>query len=235
MLFRSIDARIVLFIDDLDRCLPEITLEVLEAIKLYLAIPQIMFVVGLDREVVDGVVVKHYETHGLGKDKARQYLDKIFQVEIQIPPSERQMEDFLEKQIAALNASTTHYWKNTLEDNDRIILESGIRELAQANPRESKRLLNSALLRGRAAVDNAALNPKRDAAIAKKRFAQGIQFFLVQRKVHEVVRKWISNGRNLLQDSESIDWFKQWSEFAIKHPKFIPRSEERRVGKECRL
>jgi predicted KAP-like P-loop ATPase len=51
--FLKDDARIALFIDDLDRCMPQVTLEVLEAIKLYLNIPQIIFVVGLDRSVVD--------------------------------------------------------------------------------------------------------------------------------------------------------------------------------------
>jgi predicted KAP-like P-loop ATPase len=42
------ERRIVVFIDDLDRCLPDGTLEVLEAIKLFFDIPGFVFVVGLD-------------------------------------------------------------------------------------------------------------------------------------------------------------------------------------------
>jgi hypothetical protein len=217
--FLKPDERIALFIDDLDRCMPEVTLEVLEAIKLYLNIPQIMFVVGVDRDVVDGVVIKHYDTHGLGREKARQYLNKIFQVEIQIPPSEQQMKEFLDKQVIELNKSTAGYWKQKLEEGHREALEMGIRELARHNPRETKRLLNSALLRGRAATDNPDLCEKHDESLL---FAQGVQFFLVQR----IVQNWISNGRNLLREDEALEWFENWSKAACKFPEFKPPARD---------
>jgi hypothetical protein len=149
--FLKDEARIALFIDDLDRCLPEVTLEVLEAIKLYLNIPQIIFIVGLDRTVVDGVVIKHYDAHGLGKDKAEKYLDKIFQVEVQVSPSQTQMDDFHKRQIASLDESTGGFWGKNLDIGHRELLEAAVSELSRGNPRELKRLLNSALLRGRAA------------------------------------------------------------------------------------
>ena len=215
----SEDERVVLFIDDLDRCLPEVTLEVLEAIKLYLNIPQLMFVVGVDRSVVDSVVIKHYETHGLGKSKARQYLDKIFQVEIQISPSEQQMRGFLDRQIVALDHSTGGYWRLSLEEKYRHPLEQGIRELAQFNPRETKRLLNCSLLLGRAAADNGSLAPSSgDTAEARRlRFAQGVQSFLIQRfletRLQSVHRIWIEQ-KNLL-------WFERISAFALKYPDFV--------------
>jgi hypothetical protein len=213
--FLKPDERIALFIDDLDRCMPEVTLEVLEAIKLYLNIPQIMFVVGVDRDVVDGVVIKHYDTHGLGKDKARQYLDKIFQVEIQIPPSEQQMKEFLDRQVNALDITTGGYWKQQLAEEHRKALETGIRELSRHNPRETKRLLNSALLRGRAAADNPDLCEKHKESVL---FAQGVQLFLIQRIIHN----WISNGRNLLREDEALEWFENWSRTACKFPEFRP-------------
>lgn len=217
--FLKEDERIALFIDDLDRCMPEVTLEVLEAIKLYLGIPQIMFVVGVDRDVVDSISIKHYETLGLGKEKARQYLDKIFQVEIQIPPSEQQMKEFLGKQVNALDKSTGGYWKQKLAEGHRKALEAGIRELARNNPRETKRLLNSTLLRGRAAADNPDLCEKHAEALL---FAQGVQLFLIQR----IVQNWISNGRNLLREDEAIEWFEHWSEIARKFVEFKPPTRE---------
>jgi len=44
--------RMVIFIDDLDRCMPEIGMQVLEALKLYLNIPNLIFVLGVDKKVV---------------------------------------------------------------------------------------------------------------------------------------------------------------------------------------
>ena len=216
--FLKSDERIALFIDDLDRCMPEVTLEVLEAIKLYLNIPQIMFVVGVDRDVVDGIVIKHYDTHGLGKEKARQYLDKIFQVEIQISPSEQQIKEFLSKQVNALDKSTGGYWKQKLAEDHRQALEAGIRELARHNPRETKRLLNSALLRGRAAADNPDLCEKFDEPLL---FAQGVQLFLIQR----IIQNWLSNGRNLLREDEALEWFERWSKVVQEFPEFRPIRE----------
>jgi predicted KAP-like P-loop ATPase len=39
--------RLVVFIDDLDRCLPEKTIEILEVIKLFLDVPKCIFVIGV--------------------------------------------------------------------------------------------------------------------------------------------------------------------------------------------
>jgi hypothetical protein len=217
--FLKDDARIALFIDDLDRCLPQVTLEVLEAIKLYLNIPQIIFVVGLDRSVVDGVVVKHYDDHGLGKEKAEKYLDKIFQVEIQISPSQTQMTEFHKKQIEQLDHSTGGYWARTLNPAHRSILEEGISDLARGNPRELKRLLNSALLRGRAAADNPVLRQKDNSAPL---FAQGVQFFLVQK----VVEKWFGRSSNLLLKTPVLNWFEKWSVFVRENPDFRYKKPE---------
>jgi hypothetical protein len=52
--------RIVVLIDDLDRCLPESALEVFEAIKLFLDAPGCGFVVAVDRDVIrSGLAVRY--------------------------------------------------------------------------------------------------------------------------------------------------------------------------------
>ncbi len=48
--------RMVVFIDDLDRCLPKVALQVLEALKLYLNLPRLVFVAGVDRTVILNLV-----------------------------------------------------------------------------------------------------------------------------------------------------------------------------------
>ena len=76
--------RFIIFVDDLDRCLPEKTIEVLEAIKLFLDAPGCVFVLGLDEEAIIEAIRARYQ----GNVKARQYLEKIIQLPFLLPPIE---------------------------------------------------------------------------------------------------------------------------------------------------
>jgi hypothetical protein len=219
----ELDARMALFIDGLDHCPAAITLEVLEAIKHCQNLPKIIFVVGLDRGVVDQIVTKHYTAIGLGREMAEKHLGEIFQVEIQIAPSQTQMAGFQNQQIRQLDGSTGGYWGQALNPANREILEEGISELARGNPRELKRLLNSALLRGRAAADNPVLRQKTGSPLL---FAQGVQFFLIQK----IVEKWFGRNSKLLLKTPVLEWFQDWSGFVRTHPEYRLRESE--PGKE---
>ena len=90
--------RLVVFVDDLDRCLPEKAIQVLEAIKLFLDVPDCVFVLGLDKDVIArGIEIKYRElgqrSDGEGKAhftiEGLRYLEKIVQLPFQIPPVER--------------------------------------------------------------------------------------------------------------------------------------------------
>lgn len=87
--------RIVLYIDDLDRCRPEKVVQVLEAIHLLLFFPLFVVVVGVDSRWISRALYKHYEemlvdeamingdsNNLLGRAPAdsQNYLEKIFQV-----------------------------------------------------------------------------------------------------------------------------------------------------------
>jgi formylglycine-generating enzyme required for sulfatase activity len=76
------EGRLIVFVDDLDRCLPEKTIEVLEAIKLFLDVPGCVFLLGIDHEAVQEAVQTRYE----GEVKGRQYLEKIIQLPFLLPP-----------------------------------------------------------------------------------------------------------------------------------------------------
>jgi predicted KAP-like P-loop ATPase len=54
------DYRIVIFIDDLDRCNPEKALEVLESIKSFSDIEGIVYVIGMDSETINSLIKKKY-------------------------------------------------------------------------------------------------------------------------------------------------------------------------------
>ncbi len=76
------EGRLIVFVDDLDRCLPEKTIEVLEAIKLFLDVPGCVFLLGIDHEAVQEAVQTRYQ----GEVKGRQYLEKIIQLPFLLPP-----------------------------------------------------------------------------------------------------------------------------------------------------
>ncbi len=92
--------KIVVFVDDLDRCLPDNALDLIESMKLFFDLPGFVFVVGLDENVVQRAVRTRFpETSGLaagtatGADVtvapetqlARAYVEKIFQVPYRLP------------------------------------------------------------------------------------------------------------------------------------------------------
>lgn len=88
--------RLVVFIDDLDRCLPEKAVEVLEAIKLFLDVQGCVFVLGLDRTVIArGIEIRYREMKLVSDDpdarqrfaiEGRRYLEKIIQIPFKLPP-----------------------------------------------------------------------------------------------------------------------------------------------------
>jgi hypothetical protein len=206
------DERMVLFIDDLDRCLPAVVLEVLEALKLYLNIPQLVFVIGLDRDVVKAIVRKHYREAELPETKADSYLDKMFQVEVEVPPSERRMDGYLDAQILLLDKTTEGYWSRSLNDsktNAKEVIEGVIKQLAQHNPREVKRLLNSTLLGGSAAARGGG-----DEKTKYLRFAQGCQAYLIAR----ILRDDPNRPASILREVKTWEFLQVWSQFIKDFP-----------------
>jgi hypothetical protein len=191
------DERMVIFIDDLDRCLPEVALQVLEALKLYLNISDLIFVVGVDRIVIDQLIQKLYSDIGLEPDKSRHYLAKMFQVEVVIGPSEHQAEGFLDKQLTAIGEHTNQYWATKLGDGERRMFRGVVLRLAQRNPREIKRLLNSVLIHG-AGVLHVKSEPFS--------FAQGMQIFLVRKILDERYTMGLT-----VDTRAGMEFFHRWS------------------------
>jgi len=76
--------RLAIFVDDLDRCLPEAAVEVLEAIKLFLDVPGAIFVLGVDQSVLETGIRVRYGDQNLDLDAAR-YLEKIIQIPLNLP------------------------------------------------------------------------------------------------------------------------------------------------------
>jgi hypothetical protein len=75
--------RLVIFIDDLDRCRPDAALTVLEALKHYLNIDGCVYIIAADRAALEQAVSARYGSSFVGNAR---YLDKIIQLPFIIPP-----------------------------------------------------------------------------------------------------------------------------------------------------
>jgi tetratricopeptide (TPR) repeat protein len=74
--------RLVIFVDDLDRCRPPRTTKVLESVKLFFDLPGLIFVFALDRGQLEKSVAADYE---FTSSEARTYLEKVFQLTVPLP------------------------------------------------------------------------------------------------------------------------------------------------------
>lgn len=81
--------RLVVLIDDLDRCLPATAIATLEAVRLFLFVPRAAFVVAADEGMIEYAVRNHFPdlpaSQGAGS-YARNYLEKLIQVPFRMPP-----------------------------------------------------------------------------------------------------------------------------------------------------
>jgi len=77
---------LAVFVDDLDRCLPDRTVQVLETIKLMMGKPGTIFVLGASRRVVQAAVQAHYQLQKFEEISSQDYLDKIVQLRFDLPP-----------------------------------------------------------------------------------------------------------------------------------------------------
>lgn len=127
--------RVVVFIDDLDRCLPESTVEILEAIKLFLNSKHCIFVLGVDRRVITESIRIRYKDFTPASDKAESpitgdnYLEKIIQLSFQLPPIRtKDIEGFIKE------LKMPDFYEPYIE-----MISEGIEQ----NPRKVKRFLNN--------------------------------------------------------------------------------------------
>lgn len=87
LLKKSKVENLVVFIDELDRCLPDTILEIFEAIRLFLYVDGMSFVIGADERLIQfAIKTKYKEVPGNNLDIGKEYLEKVIQYPISIPP-----------------------------------------------------------------------------------------------------------------------------------------------------
>jgi hypothetical protein len=128
-------SKVVVFIDDLDRCMPETALEVFESIKVFLDIDGFVFILGLSRSIMDKLIDKRFKELGITPEE---YIRKIIQVDIKIPLWQNSaIMTLLENIMTSLNRK---YFNHFNENQDLLQF------LIEQNPRQLKRFVNGLLL-----------------------------------------------------------------------------------------
>jgi len=162
--------QVVVLVDDLDRSLPDTVVESLEAIKLFLSVKKMAFVIAADEDNVARAIGQKLESTGQ-PTTARQYLEKIVHIPFRIPALSRERtEEYLAllmledcDDIAAIAACVTETRGNGQSLAARLEqvvpgkrrgdihlaerLAPILHRHTQGNPRRLKRFLNALWLR----------------------------------------------------------------------------------------
>jgi hypothetical protein len=116
------NGRLVVFIDDLDRCTQDKIPEVLEAIKLFTTTKKCVYLIGMDYERVLEGIAKHYE---FDRTASIKHLEKIIQVPFFLPPLDRRLiQVFVEENyptICRACPTASEVFAQGLESNPRRV------------------------------------------------------------------------------------------------------------------
>lgn len=77
--------RVVVLVDDLDRCLPPAVVQTLEAIKLFLSVEKMVFVLAADKDLVRDSIAAFLPSTNRADAIASNYLEKIIQIPVDLP------------------------------------------------------------------------------------------------------------------------------------------------------
>jgi hypothetical protein len=122
--------RVVVLVDDLDRCLPAPAVATLEAIKLFLSVKKMAFVLAADEGLVRASINSHLGNLAQG-EFANRYTEKIVQIPMSLPRlSQRDAEAY----VALLLAGQAQESNMSGEENQAMIARARVRRRAGEAP-----------------------------------------------------------------------------------------------------
>lgn len=170
-------SRLVIFIDELDRCRPDTILDTLEAMKLFMFKGKIAFVIGADeRHISYAVKSKFKDIEGIQINIGKEYLEKLIQYPVKIPRlNSDEVETYISCLLLQLDLEEDVFYnfvneiekirvedfeqfslhkvleKMNIEANESIAVASQVAGVLSqglnGNPRQCKRFLNSMYMR----------------------------------------------------------------------------------------
>lgn len=181
---------VVIFVDDLDRCMPERVIDTLEAIKLFLSVSNTAFVIGADERIIKHSISMHLKLHTFNNNSeylqnteqiVTDYIEKLIQIPYRIPklsPSEiesynnllfcssfldkKEFEEIYEDYVLFRKENFYSPYdygniKGVIELDSKIelgnllnlshFMSQMITNVLKGNPRQTKRFLNTFILR----------------------------------------------------------------------------------------
>jgi len=181
---------VVIFIDDLDRCLPERVIDTLEAIKLFLSVDNTAFVIGADERILKHSISMHLKLHTFNNDSeylqntqqiVTDYIEKLIQIPYRIPKLSASEIETYNNLLFSLNLLNSEEFQKiydeylefrkgdfyssfsfgnikeiiSLDDKTELsnllnishFMSQMITNVLKGNPRQTKRFLNTFILR----------------------------------------------------------------------------------------
>lgn len=131
--------KIIVFIDDLDRCLPPNAIKLLESIKLVLSQKGFVFVLGVAKEVLEGHLNHKYEKEfGIeGGNHGKSYLEKMIQLPFTLPKFTQKVESLVDSLFSKIDNNG-----DNLENIKEVI--NAIATHSKVTPRLLVRIINQA-------------------------------------------------------------------------------------------
>ena len=128
--------KVVFFVDDLDRIPPGDAVEVLEALKNIFDIPNCVFILAIDYDVVvKGLESKFGPKTEENEREFRSFFDKIIQVPFSMPTGTYDIENFLVEKLKNLGIE--------ILEEEKDLYAKAVKFSIGYNPRSLKRYLNS--------------------------------------------------------------------------------------------
>lgn len=84
-LLEQLNVKLIVLVDDLDRCLPETAISTLEAMRLLLFVERTAFIIAADEQMIRNGVKAHFGDIELSEGLVTSYFDKLIQVPITVP------------------------------------------------------------------------------------------------------------------------------------------------------
>jgi hypothetical protein len=153
----DVGQKIIIFLDDLDRCQPDLAFGILEHLKLVFPHPGFAFVIGIaNRDLEKYLGFRHEKLYGIEDYDGKMYFEKIVQMIFPLPPlSNKSAERFVE----ALAKSAREDLRAQLRQVAPIVRIAG-----RNNPRAMKRFANGILVDHHLAV---VANPERSSGCTR--------------------------------------------------------------------
>jgi hypothetical protein len=182
--------KLVVFIDDLDRCSPKKAIQVLESTKILLNIEGLVYVLGLSHDTIDRLITAEYEKSMV---RGRDYIKKIIQIPIRVPTwVEKDFKEILAKNI-----------RPEINPNYYDILKGKVnllRTAVKGNPRELKRFVNSFILGIEVFGEKESIKEEKLLVVELMRamWYHFFDYFSVSKPFRDSIREYLKEGDEIL-------------------------------------